>query len=139
LVVSGVLASLVAAPARVHAQEAATVTCKDGSTSKAGKGACSHHGGVAKAPAPAAPAPSAKAATPAAKAPAPASPPPRNDNAVPPAATQRAPAPTRSTPPPAATPGKPTAKCKDGSLSYSTHHSGACSHHGGVAQWLDGS
>ena len=28
------------------------------------------------------------------------------------------------------------AKCKDGSMSYSTHHSGACSHHGGVAEWL---
>jgi len=113
------------AAANVGAQEAATVTCKDGSTSKGGKGACSHHGGVAKAGAPA-PAPSA-------------APPPRNDNALPPAATQRAPAPSRSVPAPPATPGKPTAKCKDGSLSYSTHHSGACSHHGGVGQWLDGS
>jgi hypothetical protein len=28
-----------------------------------------------------------------------------------------------------------TAKCKDGTLSYSAHHSGTCSHHGGVAQW----
>jgi hypothetical protein len=27
-----------------------TVTCKDGSTSKAGQGACSHHGGVATTP-----------------------------------------------------------------------------------------
>jgi hypothetical protein len=30
---------------------------------------------------------------------------------------------------------KPTAICKDGSLSYSKQHSGACSHHGGVTQW----
>ncbi|HVU50841.1 MAG TPA: DUF3761 domain-containing protein [Polyangia bacterium] len=123
LVVWGVLGSLFTAPARLRAQEAAAVTCKDGSTSKAGKGACSHHGGVAKAGA-AAPAPSG-------------APPPRNDNAAPPAAAHRTPG--RATPPPAAAPGKPTAKCRDGSLSYSAHHGGACSHHGGVAQWLDGS
>jgi hypothetical protein len=29
-----------------------------------------------------------------------------------------------------------TAKCADGTYSYSQHHSGTCSHHGGVAQWL---
>jgi hypothetical protein len=34
--------------------------------------------------------------------------------------------------------GPPTAKCKDGSLSYAQHHTGACSNHGGVAEWLDG-
>ncbi len=28
-----------------------------------------------------------------------------------------------------------TAKCRDGSLSFSAHHRGTCSHHGGVAQW----
>ncbi len=36
-------------------------------------------------------------------------------------------------PPPGA-----TARCRDGSYSYSQHHSGTCSHHGGVAVWLDG-
>jgi uncharacterized protein DUF3761 len=118
-----VLGFLAAASMPAVAQEAAaTVTCKDGSSSKAGKGACSHHGGVAKGEAPA----------------------PRNDNATPPAATQRTSPPpshsasTRSAPTPPV-PGKPTAKCKDGSLSYSMHHTGSCSHHGGVAQWLDGS
>lgn len=35
----------------------------------------------------------------------------------------------------AASAGRPTAKCKDGSLSYSAHRSGTCSHHGGVASW----
>ena len=30
-----------------------------------------------------------------------------------------------------------TAQCRDGSYSYSQHHSGTCSHHGGVAVWLD--
>jgi hypothetical protein len=29
-----------------------------------------------------------------------------------------------------------TAKCRDGSYSSSQHHSGTCSHHGGVATWL---
>jgi hypothetical protein len=28
-----------------------------------------------------------------------------------------------------------TATCRDGSISYSEHHSGTCSGHGGVAQW----
>ena len=28
-----------------------------------------------------------------------------------------------------------TALCNDGELSYSTHHQGTCSHHGGVAEW----
>jgi hypothetical protein len=29
-----------------------------------------------------------------------------------------------------------TAKCRDGDWSFSQHHSGTCSGHGGVAQWL---
>lgn len=29
-----------------------------------------------------------------------------------------------------------TAQCRDGTYSFSLHHSGTCSHHGGVAQWL---
>src|SRR5712691_10637126 len=37
-------------------------------------------------------------------------------------------------PPPGA-----TAQCRDGTYSYSQHHSGTCSHHGGVAVWLDSS
>jgi hypothetical protein len=32
-----------------------------------------------------------------------------------------------------------TARCSDGTYSFSQHHSGTCSHHGGVAAWLDGS
>jgi hypothetical protein len=31
--------------------------------------------------------------------------------------------------------GKPTADCRDGSVSFSEHHQGTCSHHGGVAHW----
>jgi hypothetical protein len=36
----------------------------------------------------------------------------------------------------AGAPSGATAKCKDGSFSMSKQHSGACSHHGGVASWL---
>lgn len=28
------------------------------------------------------------------------------------------------------------ARCADGSFSFSEHHRGTCSHHGGVASWL---
>lgn len=28
-----------------------------------------------------------------------------------------------------------SAHCRDGSESFSQHHSGTCSHHGGVARW----
>ena len=31
--------------------------------------------------------------------------------------------------------GRVTATCGDGSHSYSHHHQGTCSHHGGVAAW----
>ena len=31
-----------------------------------------------------------------------------------------------------------TALCRDGTYSFSQTHSGTCSHHGGVAKWLDG-
>lgn len=39
----------------------------------------------------------------------------------------------------AAPPPGATARCRDGSYSYSQHHSGTCSYHGGVAVWLNGS
>lgn len=29
-----------------------------------------------------------------------------------------------------------TAKCRDGTFSFSLHRQGTCSHHGGVAKWL---
>jgi len=29
-----------------------------------------------------------------------------------------------------------SARCRDGSYSFSQHRSGTCSHHGGVASWL---
>jgi hypothetical protein len=36
----------------------------------------------------------------------------------------------------AVAPGAATARCKDGTLSYSKHRSGTCAGHGGVAQWM---
>lgn len=36
----------------------------------------------------------------------------------------------------AAPPAGATPKCNDGTFSFSQHHSGTCSSHGGVAQWL---
>jgi len=38
----------------------------------------------------------------------------------------------------AAAPSGATALCRDGTYSYSKHRSGTCSHHGGVARWLNG-
>ena len=32
--------------------------------------------------------------------------------------------------------GIPMARCNDGTISYSQHSRGTCSHHGGVASWL---
>ena len=35
-----------------------------------------------------------------------------------------------------AAPAGASAQCRDGSFSFSAHHRGTCSHHGGVARWL---
>lgn len=121
------------------ADSANPTTCKDGTTSAAtGKGACSGHGGVQK---PTQAKPAAAAATgsamPAAAAPAAtAAPAPAAAPTAP--AAKSAPA-TKSAPTTAAgntDPTGATAKCKDGTYSKSQHHSGTCSSHGGVAEWL---
>lgn len=119
-------------PRVARAEEAAEVTCKDGTKSKAGKGACSGHGGVDKGAHAAAPASAAAPAAATAPAPAPAAP---TTTAASPGAPAT-PVPHSSTP--AGNKGPPTAKCKDGTLSYAQHHTGTCSNHGGVAEWLDG-
>ena len=117
---SVLLAALaVVAPRLAWSEDAAEVTCKDGTKSHAGKGACSGHGGVDK---------SAGAVVPATSAAAPAAP----------SAPAAAPAPPKAAAAPSEGKGPPTAKCKDGTLSYSQHHTGTCSNHGGVAEWLDG-
>jgi hypothetical protein len=140
------IVGLIAAPMLVFAlslpvwaadSAGATTNCKDGTTSTAtGKGACSGHGGVQKA------AKSAPAATASSAAPAPA-PAAAAAPAAPAAAAAAAPAAASSaskTAPTAAAsntdPTGATAKCKDGTYSKSQHHSGTCSSHGGVAEWL---
>jgi len=126
-----------AEPADAPAAPAASgtpTTCKDGTTSMAtGRGACSGHGGVQKPSKskPALDAPTsapATAAAPADAAPAAAAPSAAKSST----ASKSAPTATASNTDPTGA----TAKCKDGTYSKSKHHSGTCSHHGGVAEWL---
>jgi len=125
--------ALVFVCATTWAETAPTVTCKDGTTSKGGRGACRGHGGVDRT----------KAAGAVVPAPAPS---PAAQNARPAAIpTPRAPA-RGATEKVARSGGKsatddPTgalAKCRDGMYWHGTRHNGSCSHHGGVESWLDG-
>lgn len=101
-----------------------TVTCKDGTKSAGGRGACSSHGGVATMTKAAAKA-DAKAAKAEKKAEAKAAKeekkaeakPAKGDESV----AQGA-----------------IAECKDHTYSHAKTHQGACSRHGGVARFLDG-
>src|SRR6266436_8940135 len=123
LIICAALVSFGATAQTYAAEGATTVTCKDGTSSKAGRGACSHHGGVQK---------NGTVASSEAAAAAPA--------ATMPAATPSAPSYNKSTSSAstaggsAATEGAARAKCRDGTVSHSRQHRGACSHHGGVAQ-----
>jgi Protein of unknown function (DUF3761) len=121
------------------ADSAAPTTCKDGTASTAtGRGACSGHGGVQKAATSStSTSASPKAAAPAAAPPASVAPPAASTSPAtatkPAASSSKATAASGNTDPTGA-----TAKCKDGTYSKSQHHSGACSNHGGVAEWLNG-
>jgi hypothetical protein len=145
-----VATAIAMAPLAVNAQATAAVTCKDGTTSSAtGRGACSGHGGVDKAAAKSAKQ-SAKAAKAETKAVA------KNETKAENKAKQEtkqevkaektasratasdvkqsakvANATAANTDPTNA-----TAKCKDGTYSHAATHRGACSRHGGVAEWL---
>ena len=107
------------------------VTCTDGTTSGAGRGACSHHGGVA----------SVTRTTRTTRTTAPSLPASVSANSP---ARERSQAKSRA---PSATTGgsgvgednNPVgaiARCKDGLYSHAAHRRGACSRHGGVATWL---
>ena len=138
-----------------EAKTAATVTCTDGTTSKVGRGACGHHGGVAKgdmtnAPAAAPESGAGNAGTVTCKDGTTGKPgrgacshhggaASAGSAASAPASTGSAPKAAAGVAANAADAAGATAKCKDGTYSHSKHHSGTCSHHGGVAQWLDGS
>ena len=160
---AAVLATTPTALAATARPKNATAQCKDGtySTAKTSQGACSKHGGVAAwfGASTAAPAPP-RATVPGKRG----TPMPANATAqckdgsysaasaklfacwghggietwfadraaVPPPMTSNAPA----RPAPAENAQNATARCKDGTLSFSKTHSGTCSHHGGVAQWF---
>ena len=104
-----------------HADSTDATLCKDGTPSaKSGRGACSGHGGVQKMGAKAAAAPAAASAMPAAA----------------PAAAAKAAAGEKEA---GMDPTGATAKCKDGTFSKAKTHTGACSRHGGVADWMGAS
>ena len=157
--------AIAVAPLAVNAQATAAATCKDGTTSAAtGRGACSGHGGVdkaatkaatkaAKAEAKAAKAEAkvAKADTKAAKtdtkadlkAAAKAQQSTKQETkAHEQAASKAVSSDVKQTAKVANTtaantdPTNATAKCKDGTYSHAATHRGACSRHGGVAEWL---
>ncbi len=146
-----------AAPAPAVASSGATM-CKDGSTSaKSGRGACSGHGGVDKGSATSTPANAGGTASGGLKNETPeptgtaakSSVATKSASVAPTNAGGTAPTPvTAGTSAPTGNGSSPagntsstgaTAKCKDGTFSKSQHHSGTCSNHGGVAEWLDGS
>ena len=95
-----------------------TVTCKDGTTSQAGQGACSHHGGVKGATTHTTHSTSSSSGT-------------THASSSTSGHTAHASSSTSAK--------NATAKCKDGTYSHSQTQSGACSKHGGVETWLKGS
>lgn len=156
-----VATAIALAPLAVNAQATAAVTCKDGTTSMAtGRGACSGHGGVDKAAKSAAKSASkaAKQSTKVAKAEskdevkaetkakqetkqetkAAA----KETKAAEKATSKSVSSDMRQTNKVAnataanTDPTNATAKCKDGTYSHAATHRGACSRHGGVAEWL---
>jgi hypothetical protein len=105
------------APSMALAQSTATaaqVTCKDGTTSKGGQGACSHHGGIATAA-------SSTMSTP-------------GGGKIPNAQPVKTPTKTGA----AADSVGAIAQCTDGMFWDGTVRSGACSGHKGVKRWLAG-
>lgn len=152
-----VATAIALAPLAVNAQATAAVTCKDGTTSTAtGRGACSGHGGVDKSAKSSTKA--AKSSTKAAKAETKAEAKTatkatqeakqeskataKDTKATEKAATRSMSSDVRQTSKVAnataanTDPTNATAKCKDGTYSHAATHRGACSRHGGVAEWL---
>ena len=102
--ISLLAAAALALPAAAKSSAKAEVACNDGTTSKAGRGACSHHGGVAEDKSPSA----GRAEKPA-----------RNKTRAELDEGSSNTTPRRST----REEKTPTARCKDGTISYSAHHS----------------
>ncbi len=114
-----------------------TVTCTDGTSSAAGRGACSGHGGVAKA------AKHVKAAKQAktekkvekkAETKKEAAKETKKEAKKEPKKEAKKAAPAKHAG--SADSAGATAKCKDGTYSHAKQHKGACSKHGGVAEWM---
>lgn len=143
-------AALALAPALLSAQTKpadATAECKDGSFSTATtkRGACSGHGGIKTWYADRSAKANAKTAAKDAKSAA------KDAGAATKEASKSAAKETKGAaksaaratsgvandvkPKPSDAPQDATAKCKDGSYSHATQHRGACSGHGGVAEW----
>lgn len=153
LVPTALVLALGFAPA-AGAQATAKVTCKDGTTSTAaGRGACSAHGGVAPAKAMKVAAKADKAAAKTDKAAEKSA--AKADKAADKSAaksekmatksakgSEKAAEKTEKAADKAAPKGAVTAsaevsaKCKDGTMSKSKSRRGACSGHGGVATWM---
>ncbi|HWJ98357.1 MAG TPA: DUF3761 domain-containing protein [Acidimicrobiales bacterium] len=116
--------------------------CTDGTVIKLARSAsCDHHGGFGKLMAKDYTPPTTTTTAAATTTTAPPPPPPPTTTApiqplVPPTTAPYVP-PTDppSTAPPVAAGGGHTARCNDGTYSDAAHHQGACSHHGGVAEW----
>jgi hypothetical protein len=111
-----------------HGGVAKMVGCKDGTTSVSGRGACSHHGGVGKETERAERAERAEPAhetRPSSRVEPPRTEAPRSEAP----SSERVEGVDRNS-------AGATARCKDGEYSHALHHTGACSRHGGVATWL---
>ena len=124
-----VIGSMLVLSASAVSAQALKVTCKDGSKSAGGQGACSSHGGIAVAKA------AAKTDAKAMKAETKADVKTLKVDAK--ADAKVAKAEVKADTKAMKTAAKPaTAVCKDKSLSYATNMQGACSGHGGVAKTL---
>ncbi|HEX9483857.1 MAG TPA: DUF3761 domain-containing protein [Gemmatimonadaceae bacterium] len=146
-----IAALMLFAAVTVHAQ-AAMVACKDGTSSKGGRGACSGHGGVvsAKAAAKADEKNESKAEKKAeakAEKRADAKVEEKHESKAEKRAERKAAKKDEKTESKAEKraeakaemkEGAATATCNDGTKSYAKNHTGTCSGHGGVKEWLDG-
>src|SRR5437660_1414779 len=147
--ISLLAAAALALPVAAKTAKKADVACADGTTAKAGRGACSHHGGVADEKT-VARKKSEKSAAAESKNKTRAEldegkkETEKKSGGILDTLFGRKKADTAQGRSSDATPRRstreaktPRARCKDGTISYSVHDSGTCSHHGGVAQWIN--
>ena len=131
------------APVADAGSSAETVSCRDGTSASAGRGACSHHGGVgSSSSATTTREPSVRYAKTSSSGNVAC-----QDGTTSTAgrgacshhggvAASERDQPSTSAPIRSGSPGNATALCNDGTYSESARHTGTCSHHGGVKEWL---